>query len=99
MSAYVVFTREQTSDSEQLVQYAEKAPLAREGRELTALAFYGQLEVLEGNEIEGAVILRFPDMAAARDWYNSPVSQEALQHRLKGANYRAFIIEGVEDAI
>jgi len=55
--------------------------------------------VLEGNEIEGAVILRFPDMAAARDWYNSPVYQEALQHRLKGANYRAFIIEGVEDAI
>lgn len=28
MSAYVVFIREQTSDSEQLAQYAEKAPLA-----------------------------------------------------------------------
>lgn len=93
MSAYVVFTREQTTDAEELAQYAQKAPLAREGRELTPLAFYGQLEVLEGNEIEGAVILRFPD------WYNSPVYQEALQHRLKGANYRAFIIEGVEDAI
>lgn len=92
MSAYVVFTREQTTDAEELAQYAQKAPLAREGRELTPLAFYGQLEVLEGNEIEGAVILR-------RDWYNSPVYQEALQHRLKGANYRAFIIEGVEDAI
>ena len=63
------------------------------------MAFYGQLEVLEGNEIEGAVILRFPDMAAERDWYHSPIYQEALQHRLKGANYRAFIIEGVEDAI
>ena len=99
MSAYVVFTREQTSDSEQLVQYAGKAPLAREGRELTALAFYGQLEVLEGNEIEGAVILRFPDMAAARDWYHSPAYQEALQHRLKGASYRVFMIEGIEEAL
>ena len=99
MSAYVVFTREQTTDAEELAQYAQKAPLAREGRELTPLVFYGQLEVLEGNEIEGAVILRFPDMAAARDWYHSPIYQEALQHRLKGANYRAFIIEGVEDAI
>jgi len=65
----MVFTREQTTDYEQLAQYAEKAPLAREGRELIALAFYGQLEVLEGSEIEGAIILRFPDMAAARDWY------------------------------
>ena len=99
MSAYVVFTREQTSDSEQLVQYAEKAPLAREGRELTSLAFYGQLEVLEGNEIEGAVILRFPDMAAARDWYHSPAYQEALKHRLKGASYRVFMIEGIEEAL
>lgn len=99
MSAYVVFTREQTTDSEQLAQYAEKAPLAREGRELIALAFYGQLEVLEGSEIEGAVILRFPDMAAARDWYHSPAYQEALQHRLKGATYRVFMIEGIEQAL
>lgn len=29
MSAYVVFTREQTSDSEQLVQYAEKTLLVK----------------------------------------------------------------------
>ena len=99
MSAYVVFTREQTTDFEQLAQYAEKAPLAREGRELTALAFYGQLEVLEGDEIEGAVILRFPDIAAARDWYHSPAYQEALKHRLKGASYRVFMIEGIEEAL
>lgn len=96
MPAYVVFTREQTNDSEQLDQYAQKAPLAREGRDLTALAFYGEFEVLEGNDIEGAVILRFPDMAAARDWYNSPTYQEALKHRLNGASYRVFIIEGTE---
>ena len=37
MSAYVVFTREQTTDAEELAQYAQKAPLAREGRELTPL--------------------------------------------------------------
>ena len=81
-----MFTREQTNDSEQIAQYAQKAPLTREGRDLTALAFYGEFEVLEGNNIEGAVILRFPDMAAARDWYNSPTYQEALKHRLNGAS-------------
>ncbi|KQC98336.1 MULTISPECIES: DUF1330 domain-containing protein [Acinetobacter] len=99
MSAYVVFTRESTSDAEQMAQYAEKAPLAREGRDLTPLAFYGKFEVLEGSDIEGAVILRFPDMAAAREWYNSQEYQDALQHRLKGANYRVFIIEGLKEPV
>ncbi|WP_288414494.1 DUF1330 domain-containing protein [uncultured Acinetobacter sp.] len=99
MSAYVVFTRESTSDAEQMAQYAEKAPLAREGRDLTPLAFYGKFEVLEGSDIEGAVILRFLDMAAAREWYNSPEYQDALQHRLKGANYRVFIIEGLKEPV
>ena len=97
MSAYVVFTREETTDSQQLEQYAQKAPAAREGRDLTPLAFYGEFELLEGKAMEGAVILHFADMAAARDWYNSPAYQEALQHRLKGANYRVFIIEGFDE--
>ena len=45
------------------------------------------------------MILRFPDMAAAREWYNSPEYQDALQHRLKGANYRVFIIEGLKEPV
>jgi len=98
MSAYVVFTREHTNDTAELDRYKELAPAARVGRDLTPLAFYGQLEVLEGAPFEGAVILRFPDMAAARDWYHSPAYQEARQHRLKGADYRVFLIEG-HDAV
>ena len=45
MSAYVVFTREHTTDEAELKLYARKAPAARQGRNLTPLAFYGQLEV------------------------------------------------------
>lgn len=82
MSAYVVFTRESTSDAEQMAQYAEKAPLAREGRDLTPLAFYGKFEVLEGSDIEGAVILRFPDMAAAREWYNRTVQSIKMRYNI-----------------
>ena len=95
MSAYVVFTREHTTDEAELKLYARKAPAARQGRNLTPLAFYGQLEVLEGGPIEGAVILQCPDIAAAREWYSSPAYQEALQHRLKGAVYRVFLIDGI----
>lgn len=97
MSAYIIFTREQTIDSEQMTEYAEKAPLANQGHDLTPLAFYGQYEVLEGSEIEGAVIVRFPDMTAARQWYNSPAYQEAMKHRQKGANYRVLLIDGLPE--
>ncbi len=59
------------------------------------LAAYGTCETLEGAPIEGAVILSFPTMEAARDWYNSPEYTEARKHRHLGADYRAFITEGV----
>ena len=45
--------------------------------------------------MDGAVILEFPDLAEAHAWYDSPIYQDALQHRLKGADYRVFVIEGV----
>lgn len=52
MSAYVVFTREHTTDAAELQRYAQEAPAAREGHDVTRLAFYGQLEVLEGPSID-----------------------------------------------
>lgn len=99
MPAYVVFTHEETTDEAQLQQYSEKAAAARPGHDLIPLAFYGEFELLEGDPIEGAVILRFADMAAARNWYNSPAYQEALQHRLSGAKYRVFIVQGLDDLL
>ena len=61
MSAYVVFLRERTLDATELDIYARQAPAAREGHDLTPLAFYGDFEVLEGPAIEGGVILRFSE--------------------------------------
>jgi uncharacterized protein (DUF1330 family) len=40
-------------------------------------------------------MVEFPDMAAAQAWYDSPLYHEALQHRLKRAEYRVFIVDGV----
>jgi len=62
MPAYIVLTREHTHNSEEMQRYSEKAKAAREGHDPQPLAFYGDFEVLEGSAMEGAVILRFPDM-------------------------------------
>lgn len=93
--AYVILVRDRMIDAEEFAVYGQKAREARGGHAVTPLAFYGRQEVLEGPQVEGAVILRFPSFAEAQAWYHSPAYQAALQHRLKGAEYRVMIVEGV----
>lgn len=95
MTAYVIFIKNKTTDAEELKTYGQKAGAARGDHQITPLAFYGPLEVLEGDSAEGVVLLSFPDAAAAKAWYHSPAYQEAKQHRLKGADYRVILAEGL----
>jgi uncharacterized protein (DUF1330 family) len=96
MSAYVVMIRERITDEHEMATYKAMAPLAREGHEVTPIAAYGALEVLEGAKFDGALINRFPSMDAAREWYYGAQYQQAMTHRHRGADYRAFIIDGVD---
>jgi uncharacterized protein (DUF1330 family) len=41
------------------------------------------------------VIVEFPSIDAAKAWYESPAYREAREHRFKGADYRAVIVEGL----
>jgi uncharacterized protein (DUF1330 family) len=95
MSAYVVYIRDRITDPEEFKKYEESAPAASVGHPMTPLAVYGAVETLEGDKVDGAVIIEFPTVADARASYNSPLYQEALKHRLRGAEYRVFIIEGI----
>ncbi|HSI45107.1 MAG TPA: DUF1330 domain-containing protein [Methylophilus sp.] len=96
MSAYVVMMREQTTDQAEIDIYASQAPLAREGHPVTPLVRYGALDILEGQSFEGCLIHYFPNTEAAKTWYNSPKYQEAVKHRHQGAQYRVFIVEGID---
>lgn len=96
MTAYVVFTRDEIVDPAEFDKYVADVDASFEGHEMNLLADYGTFETLEGEEIDGAVILAFPDMDAARAWYRSPEYQKTAQHRFKGARYRGFIVEGID---
>ncbi|MCI3131946.1 DUF1330 domain-containing protein [Phenylobacterium aquaticum] len=95
MPAYIIFVKNKTLDPDELKTYSQKAAPAGAGHPITPLAFYGPLEVLEGDDAEGVVLISFPDKAAARAWYDSPAYQDAKQHRLKGADYRVILAEGI----
>jgi uncharacterized protein (DUF1330 family) len=51
-------------------------------------------EVLEGPGIEGVSILEFPTLADAKAWYSNPEYKEASQHRFRGGDYTAIMIDG-----
>lgn len=95
MVAYMVFTRERLRSPAEYERYRQEARPAAEGHPLKPLALYGTHEVLEGPAIEGAVILEFPTIDAARAYYQSTAYQDAVQHRFLGADYRVFIVEGI----
>ena len=95
MTAYVVLIRDRIRDEAAMQDYGPKAKAAREGHALTPIAFYGKVRSLEGEPVDGAVILQFPSFAEAEAWYESPLYQEARDIRLKGGDYRAFIVDGV----
>jgi len=72
----------------------------------TVLAFGGQFLVRGGTRIqcEGVddahhdqmrtVILEFPSLSQAREWYNSPAYKEAKALRQAASQGRLFIVEG-----
>ena len=95
MSAYVILIRDRMHDENEMAKYAAAAKAARGEHEITPLAFYGAHETLEGAEADGVVILRFPDMAAAKAWYSSPEYKAARAHRFQAADYRVILAEGV----
>ena len=95
MSVYAIFIRETTKNEAELAAYMPKAAASMAGHPIKVLAAYGRQEVLEGPDVEGVVIVEFPSFVEAKAWYESPAYRDAREHRFRGADYRAIIVEGV----
>jgi len=54
-------------------------------------------EVLEGPWEGDLVIIAFPSLAAARDWYESPAYQDILDLRTEHSHSQVVLVEGVPD--
>ena len=96
MSAYIVIIRTETKEPAGMDRYRAIAkdvpPLKME----ILAAKTSRFEVLEGPEMESIVIMRFPSMEDALEWYESDAYQEALPHRLAAADFRTVLVEGVD---
>ena len=95
MSAYVVFTRTKTIDQKELDKYRTGVKATMTDRSIEVLVADGNHEILEGDPIEGMVVVKFPSMKTARDWIYSESYQNVAKHRRRGAIYHGLIVEGV----
>jgi uncharacterized protein (DUF1330 family) len=70
VSTYIVFTRTKTTDQKELEKYRAGIKATMKDRPIEVLVADGKHEVLEGDPIEGTVIVKFPNAKAAKEWIN-----------------------------
>lgn len=96
MPAYIIVLRESPiADAEAYAEYQRKNREHPPAVKLTPLVAYGGVRALEGEAPDGVVMLEFDTVEDARAWYESPGYQSALPYRLRSADWRAFIVEGL----
>jgi uncharacterized protein (DUF1330 family) len=96
MPVYMLFIREGAiRDQSELDTYSRMNHQNPRDPKVTPLVVYGAIEAVEGDAPDGMVMLQFPTVEDAQAWYNSPGYQAAIPHRKKGADYRAFIVQGL----
>ncbi|HZR94413.1 MAG TPA: DUF1330 domain-containing protein [Gaiellaceae bacterium] len=95
MPAYVIAETDIT-DPEQYEQYKAASPGAVAAGGGRFVVRGGELAVLEGDwSPSRLVILEFPDLQTARDWYASEGYQQAKQLREGAARLNMVAVEGV----
>ncbi len=95
MPAYVIVETDIT-DPEQYEQYKAASPGAVASGGGRFVVRGGELAVLEGDwHPSRLVVLEFPDLEAAKRWYDSPEYAEAKRLRAGAANLRMVAVEGL----
>jgi uncharacterized protein (DUF1330 family) len=94
MAAYFISFRDTMKDAAAYAAYLQKATPTLTDRDARAIVANGALTPLEGACPDGVVIIEFPSVQAARDWYESPAYQAVLGERLAATEGRAVIVEG-----
>lgn len=96
MPAYVIIETDIT-DAAQYERYKAASPAAVRAGGGRFLARGGELAVLEGDwQPSRLVVLEFDDLAAARQWYQSEVYQQAKKLRGGAARLRMVAVQGVD---
>ena len=99
MAAYVIASIDVT-DPDLYAEYRAQVPATIEQYGGRFVVRGGELTVLEGDwNPSRLVILEFPDLEAARLWYDSPEYQEAKRLREGAAKLRMVAVQGLDEPL
>jgi uncharacterized protein (DUF1330 family) len=99
MPAYVIVETD-IHDAEQYARYRAASPDAVHSGGGRFVVRGGELAVLEGDwSPSRLVILEFPDLEAAKRWYDSPEYLQARQLREGAANLRMVAVQGLDEPL
>lgn len=85
-----------TTKPEQMEEYRQWSPLAVQAMGGEFIVRGGQQEVLEGQAHPRTVVIRFPDYATARRFYDCPEYRKAREIREGAGVFNIVCVEGVE---
>ena len=96
MPAYFIALCRGVRDRRALEEYWSAVPPTFQGFGAKPLSVYTPLTLVEhsGHPLEGAVLIEFPDLTAAKSWYESPAYQKVKEIRIGAADAEIFIIDG-----
>ena len=95
MPAYIIVETD-IHDAEQYELYKQAAPAAVSAGGGRFIARGGELAVLEGEwQPKRLVLLEFPDLEAAKRFYDSPEYQEAKRLREAAASFNMVAVQGL----
>ena len=97
MPAYAVANLRNLNVGPDIAEYIRKIDATMEPYQGRFLVHGGAHEVLEGNWPHALVILEFPNMERAREWYASPGYQAILKLRTDNSDGDVIISQGVPD--
>lgn len=95
MAAFCFFDILKIHDEEKMSLYREKVFDTVAQYQGRYLAIGGPCDVMEGNlQPNFPVLLEFPSLAQAHEWYNSDAYRSLKQLRLSAVDSNAFFIQG-----
>jgi uncharacterized protein (DUF1330 family) len=95
MSAYGIAHMRQVNVGPPIVEYLRRIDDTLRPFGGRFIVHGGKVEVLEGTWPGTAIVIEFPDLAAARGWYRSAAYQEILWLRTDSSASDIILIDGV----
>jgi uncharacterized protein (DUF1330 family) len=95
MAAYALAHLRTPTINDDTLEYIERIQATMDPYGGRFLVHGADVEVKEGEWPGTVVILEFPDLTAARRWYDSPAYQEILPLRLDSIEGETILVDGV----